>query len=194
MNRKTLRYFVFSSLALFLVTGYLMKKDTVKSLLEDTYEEGNFGASEKLIRKGNEAPDFTLEDIGGNEVNLYRELEKGPVVLDFWASWCAPCRRAMPGLAEAVESANEPRRAKGRPVIQVLSINGGEAKKRVASFATSRQGYGFTWLLDQGNKINKLYGVQAIPTIILINQDKKVHHVQVGALGKEFLRPYLDKL
>jgi len=137
------------------------------------------------------APDFTLKSNSGENLRL-NEYRGQVVMLNFWASWCAPCRQEMPHLAK-LHTAYAPMG------FQLLGINVDEniedAKK-----ALDKLNVPFPVLFDQENSTAELYNVDAMPTTIIIDKDGNIRHLhrgykpgyendyqeQVGALIKEF--------
>ncbi|MFA6400760.1 MAG: TlpA disulfide reductase family protein [Salinivirgaceae bacterium] len=119
----------------------------------------------KTLQPGMAAPDFTQNDKDGNPIKL--SDFKGKVVLvDFWASWCGPCRRANPTVVAMFKKYN----SKGFTVLGVSMDNNRE--KWLAAIETD----GLTWpqvstLEGWANPVGKLYGVNSIPHAVLINRD-----------------------
>ena len=111
---------------------------------------------------GEIAPDFTLNATNGKTITLSK-INK-PVLLDFWATWCPPCRKEAPRVQEFYE------RYKGG--VEVIGINVNESKAAVTDFS-KKLSLTYTMALDSG-KVAKEYGVVAIPTIVLIGTDKKI--------------------
>jgi len=119
----------------------------------------------KTLQPGMAAPDFTQNDKDGNPIKL--SDFKGKVVLvDFWASWCGPCRRANPTVVAMYKKYNN----KGFTVFGVSMDNNRE--KWLAAIEAD----GLTWsqvstLEGWANPVGKLYGVNSIPHAVLINRD-----------------------
>ncbi len=132
---------------------------------------------------GHLAPDFTLETAVGETVNLQEVLaENGasgqPVVLNFWASWCGPCRVEMPHFQRASMRYN------GR--VAFLGINQGEDAPTVSDFGNQ---FNLTYplLVDQDSEINRLYNVRGLPTTIFVDGDGVVREVVIGIISQGVL-------
>jgi len=119
-----------------------------------------------------DAPDWTLEDVNGDMVSL-AGLKGNVVVLDFWATWCGPCRMAMPELDEFTESLTTDK-------VKVFSVNVWEraGKERPAKFMKENE-YDMT-LLYGTNELAEAYGVDGIPHILVIDQDGKIRYRHAG--------------
>jgi cytochrome c biogenesis protein CcmG/thiol:disulfide interchange protein DsbE len=128
------------------------------------------------LTAGQSAPDFTLKTIDGDSVTL-SDLRGQPVIINFWASWCYPCRLEMPELERTYQA----HQAEG---LTVLGINVttqdtlAEAWAFVAEFAPS-----FPILLDETGDVTTGYGVRGIPTSVFVDRAGVVNHVQLGALN-----------
>ena len=120
---------------------------------------------------GTEAPDFTLSDDSGKEVSL-SDLRGSVVLLDFWATWCGPCRQVMPALQRLHEEY-------GEDGLLVYGVNSEEVTL-VDEFLT-QNGYTFPTLRDPRNVASMLYRVEGIPTTVLVGRDGVVIEHFVGA-------------
>jgi peroxiredoxin len=117
------------------------------------------------------APDFTLRTMGGP--NLRLQEQRGQVVLvNFWASWCGPCRQEIPHLNRL----HEKYRASG---FQVLGINIDD-DARVATELATRLGVKFPVLLDTDKKASRLYDMSAMPATVVIDRDGRVRYIHRG--------------
>lgn len=136
---------------------------------------------------GNLAPDFTLETLDGRSVTLsdYTTGQGRPVVLNFWATWCPPCRVEMP-FFNRVSAKYEDRAA-------ILSINQAESPETIAAFA-ERNGLTYPLLIDQDMKVNNLYGVLNLPTTIFIDRNGVVKEVLIGTISQAVLEDRVENL
>ncbi len=119
------------------------------------------------------APEWTLKDFDGNDVSL-TELRGNIVVLDFWATWCGPCRKTMP-LVDKFYQNNK------RDNVKVFGVNVWERKKGpddVKAYIQSK-GYQFPILFGD-DKIASNYGVRGIPTMFIIDPNGKIAYRHVG--------------
>ena len=133
------------------------------------------------------APDFTVYDAGGMSVKLSDYLGK-PVIVNFWASWCGPCKSEMPEFEEAFKQYGSQ--------IQFMMINltfGSETESSAKSFILDN-GYNFPVYFDATGDASGLYGVSAIPTTYFINAKGEIEARAVGALNAETLRKGIDIL
>ncbi len=108
-----------------------------------------------------EAPDFTLKDLDGNPVRL-RDLRGKVVFLNFWATWCPPCRLEMPAMEKLHKEL-------GTQGLTILAINFGEGSEAIKAFYRE-QHLTFTTLLDKKTEVFALYKAWSLPTTYLINK------------------------
>jgi len=119
------------------------------------------------------APDFTLRTTGGP--NLRLQEQRGRVVLvNFWATWCAPCRKEMPHLNRLYEKY----RASG---FVLLGVNVDDDTSKAAAVAT-QLGLTFPVLLDSEKKASRAYDLSAMPSTVLVDRDGRVRYVHRGYL------------
>src|SRR5512134_651241 len=117
------------------------------------------------------APDFTLPSLDGP--NLRLQEQRGRVVMiNFWATWCGPCRVEMPHLAKLYEKY----RGSG---FTVLAVNIDEDPYKAAGLA-KQLGMRFPVLLDTEKKVSRLYDLSTMPSTILIDRDGRVRYVHRG--------------
>jgi peroxiredoxin len=117
------------------------------------------------------APDFTLPRLNG--ANLRLQEQRGQVVMvNFWATWCGPCRVEMPHLSRLYEKY----RASG---FTVLAVNIDEDPLKAANLAT-QLGMRFPVLLDTEKKVSRLYDLSTMPSTVLIDREGRVRYVHRG--------------
>lgn len=121
---------------------------------------------------GQVAPDFSLADTTGKTVDLASHLGKEVVVLDFWASWCPPCRKGLPILDTVAKS------FAGQPVA-IYGVNIREGEALVKSFA-EKNGLTLPLLLDDKGYVADDYGVSGIPQTVVIDRSGTIRSVHVG--------------
>lgn len=125
------------------------------------------------IGRGNPAPPFTLENLEGQQVTL--EQFKGNVlVLNFWASWCTPCRKELPSLQSLYK------KLKDRENFAFLAVSCDEEGKKPVQDLFSRYTIDIPVALDPNRKIAFLYGVSKFPETYFIDKDGKVRHKFIG--------------
>ncbi|MEM7331163.1 MAG: TlpA disulfide reductase family protein [Chloroflexota bacterium] len=134
------------------------------------------------------APDFTLQTPLGETIVL-SDITAGaqgqPIVLNFWASWCGPCRIEMPDLQQTSMKYN------GR--VAVLGINQGENNQAITQFGTE---FNVTYPLlnDQNQEVNSTYQINSLPTTIFIDANGIVREVQIGIITKAVLEDRIEQL
>ena len=124
------------------------------------------------------APDFNLRNLQGERVNLTTLLAKGPVLLDFWATYCKPCIKAMPKLQKIHEKY-------GKSGLTVLGVNvdGPRGQNRVKPFLRARR-VNFPIALDSDSAVMRRMQVNVLPTTLLITPDGEIALRQVGYNSK----------
>jgi peroxiredoxin len=124
-----------------------------------------------LAAPGGSAPDFTLRTADGKNLRLHEQ--RGRVVLvNFWATWCGPCRQEMPLL----EQLHQKYQGSG---FTLLGVNVDSDSRQAISLA-SKLGVSFPVLLDGEKTVSKLYDLNSMPSTLLIDRDGKVRYVHRG--------------
>ncbi len=135
--------------------------------------------------EGRPATDFSLETLAGGKMVKLSELKGKVVVLDFWATWCGPCRRWMPIVAKAQRDYA----AKG---VQVYAVNLRESDGKVRDYL-GQQKIDVPVLMDRTGAVATEYRASSIPTTVIVGRDGKVVRVLVGLHGEEDLQDVLHE-
>lgn len=128
-------------------------------------------ASVQAATPGQAAPDFELRGEGGTTVKL-SSLKGKVVYLDFWASWCGPCRQSFPWM-------NDLQAKYANRGLQVLGVNLDAKDADAQKFLAETSGK-FMLAFDNKGATPKLYGVKGMPTSYLIDRDGRVVHEHMG--------------
>ncbi|MGE4282565.1 MAG: TlpA family protein disulfide reductase [Clostridia bacterium] len=155
------------------------EKDTEK---RDTEKE----PVEEGIQKLQEAPDFSLKDLQGNDISL-SDYRGKIVFLNFWATWCPPCKVEMPHF----EAANKKFQEDNNAVI--LAVNIQESSEKVEDFI-QENGYTFPVVLDLKGQIANQYRIHSIPTTFILNQQGVIRDIAIGVMEEEELYHYVEEL
>ncbi len=125
--------------------------------------------------------DFTLKSLTGEKVTL-SDLRGKVVLIDFWATWCGPCRRELP----TIEKLHREYEDKGLVVLGINDEESGTAKKFLA-----KNEYRLPVLMDSKKEVARAYGTRAIPTVIVVDKDGVVRAHFVGGRSEDELRAAL---
>lgn len=120
---------------------------------------------------GTLAPDFTLRSAGGPNVRL-QEHRGRVVMVNFWATWCGPCRQEMPHLNRLYGKYRE-------AGFTLLGVNIDDDQAKAVGLAT-RLGLQFPVLLDTDKSVSRLYDLSTMPSTVLIDRDGRVRYVHLG--------------
>jgi thiol-disulfide isomerase/thioredoxin len=132
------------------------------------------------------APNFTLPDVEGRAVSLSDKSGK-VVLIDFWATWCAPCRREMP----VFQSLQDEYRDRG---FEVIGISLDENAATAVPPFIKESGIRYTNLIGNDD-IEKLYGpIEGIPTFVIIDKEGKIRRRGTGAVPRESLEAWITEL
>ena len=132
------------------------------------------GSASSAIAPTTPAPDFSLHAMSGPNMRL--KDQRGRVVMvNFWATWCAPCRQEMPQLNRLYEKY----RSSG---FVLLGVNVDDDSSKAAEVA-AKLGITFPVLLDADKSVSKLYDLSTMPSTVLIDRDGKVRYVHRGYLA-----------
>jgi len=119
------------------------------------------GTSVVKVREGSQAPDFTLRDLDGQETRL-SSLQGKVVLLNFWATWCPPCREEVPSMVKLN------RAMAGKP-FQMLAVSIDEGGKDAVAGYFKASGSTLPTLLDTDRSVGRLYGITGVPETFVID-------------------------
>ncbi len=125
----------------------------------------------QALSLGDDAPDFTLKTMSGNNLNL-NEQRGNIIVINFWASWCGPCRTEMPILQEFHDQYED-------LGVAVWGVNV-EQENQAGLDYIKELGVDFPIFFDASNQISAAYNVEAMPTTVIIDRHGKVRSVFRG--------------
>lgn len=134
---------------------------------------------------GQPAPDFTATTLDGATLRL-SDLRGHPVALNFWATWCGPCRLEMPEL----EAAQARYRDSG---LVILAVNAGESAEDIQAYV-EELGLTLTVILDLQGAILDLYEVRALPTTVWVDGEGIIRAEHLGPLDAQLIDRYIGDL
>lgn len=129
--------------------------------------------------------DFTLEDLNGSKVTL-SGLKGKKVFLNFWATWCPPCKAEMPDIEKLYQETKE-------DDLVILAVNVGEDKKTVQDFIADNK-YNFSVLLDVTGEVSRMYQVSGIPTSYFIDTGGFLGDGITGSIPLESMKDFVNNL
>ncbi len=125
------------------------------------------------------APEITLNDLSGKSVSI-SDFRGKPLIVNFWATWCVPCREEMPTL----EKLYNERKERG---FEIILINAKESKQTVEKFL-KENGYTFRVLLDESGDAYRKFQVFGLPTTLFIDKENVIQYSYIGPLRSAVLR------
>lgn len=140
--------------------------------------------NEPGLLAGSPAPDFQLMRADGGSIHL--EGYRGKVVLlNFWATWCLPCRSEMPLIQATYDQL-------GGQGFVALGVNFDEPREAVSAFGEELE-LDFPLLLDPGGEVQRLYRVVGYPTSVILDREGRIVAYHIGILAKSQLDQYLKQ-
>jgi peroxiredoxin len=149
-------------------------------------QQQSAAGSSRFVRE--QALDFTLAALDGTEVSL-SQFRGQPVLINFWASWCLPCREEMPELVRSYEA----HKAEGLMILGV-NLTYSDTLSDAQAFA-SEFNITFPVLLDKDGAVaERLYRIPGVPTSIFINRDGTIERIQVGIMTPRQIDQYVAEI
>jgi len=142
------------------------------------------GEDEAMLTVGQAAPDFNLASLDGGQIQL-SELRGRPVVVNFWATWCTPCRREMPDFQSVFERFE-------KDGLMVIGLNVGEARVGIEQFR-DQVGFTFPILIDKEEEAQTAYRILPLPATFFIDRTGKInaiyqHQMSAAQIESEAIR------
>lgn len=153
-----------------IVAGFAVLAGLAPQNKKDAEQPKSSSKEKGLIGVGDKAPDFSLKDPAGKDHSL-KDLKGSVVVLDFWATWCGPCKKAMPSVQKIHD------KYKDNKNVRVYGVNTWEQSDPAQFMRDKKYTYG---LLLRGDDVAKAYGVAGIPAFFVIGPDGKVLMSETG--------------
>lgn len=135
------------------------------------------------LRIGVKAPDFELENLSGEKVKL-SDYRGKKVILNFWATWCPPCKKEMPAMEKFYQKAGDD--------VEILAVNI-DPQYNVKEF-TDKLGITFPILLDKKDEVNSAYSVMTIPTTYFINEEGLITNKYLTSMTEDIMKEYIDAM
>lgn len=192
MNKKTKTIALTAAFALFIVIAVfayntLSKKVSPQNNIDATQNKTDVSQTTQDEEKEKiKAPDFTVLDADGNAVKL-SDLFGKPIVLNFWASWCPPCKSEMPEFNEVYEEVGE-----DITFMMVDLADGQRETKEKGAQYVKEQGFSFPVYFDTKQDAANKYGIASIPTTIFIDKDGYIVTGAEGAIDAKTLKKGID--
>lgn len=151
------------------------------------YTKSNVPSSniETVEEKKESAYDFTLKDLEGNTVSL-KDFKGKKVFLNFWATWCSPCKSEMPDIEKLYNENKD-------SDLVILAVNMGDSKDTVKKFIDTNK-YNFKVLLDVSQTVSNTYKIVSIPTSFFINKEGNIVHKHTGVMSYEDMKNFIKDL
>jgi len=133
---------------------------------------------------GSKAPDFELTNLANESIKL-SELRGKIVVINFWATWCEPCKVEMPFFEELFRNSQS--------TVEILAVNFDESPQQVEQFVNEYK-LSFPVLLDPGGTVQNSYRVRGYPTTFVVDEAGLIQFHHIGLITESQLEQYLTQL
>lgn len=139
----------------------------------------------ETLKVGMDAPDFELVDLDGNTHRLSDYKGQG-VFLNFWGTWCPPCKKEMPAMNRQYEVYKD-------QGVHVLSVNIAQSEFEVSNFAESYN-LSFPIVIDKTKSVMQAYNVFNLPATILVSPEGKVEKIITGEMNDKQIAAYMESI
>jgi len=188
VNKKQITYMIISAVFVVLFIGAVFLYGRLTENYTPDVEEHNGQESEQNTAEPVEAPDFTVYDADGNEVRL-SDFKGKPVIVNFWATWCGPCKSEIPSFEKAIAEYGDK--------IEFLMINvtdGVQDTVEGVKKFMDDNGYEFRVLYDLNLEAAQKYGASSIPLTYFIDSEGYAVNGYLGAIPEKTLNTYITLL
>lgn len=139
----------------------------------------------KVLAIGDEAPNFTLVDLEGNARTLSEYRGKG-VFLNFWGTWCEPCKKEMPAMTRQYEVYKE-------QGVEILAVNIEQSTFEVESFMR-QYGLNFPVAIDTTGDVKYAYSIIQLPATILVDEHGIIMNIITGEMSEQQIASHMESI
>jgi len=180
-NKSRLSALVISIIAIF-ISAFVLYNNFKDTVSPDSAPQPTVSAPVKT-----KALDITVTDQSESVVNLSDFLGKG-VVLNFWASWCPPCREEMPHFDKLSKEY-------GDVVFMMVDLTDGSRETKEKAFSyIEESGYSFDIYFDLDGSAARTYRIQSIPTTVFVDKEGNISYKKIGAISESQLKSNIEKI
>lgn len=138
-----------------------------------------------VVKEGERAPDFTLQSLEQGETTFSDNEGRG-VLINFWASWCGPCKAEMPAIERQYEKFKE-------HGFEVLAVNTGESELSIRGFVRAMD-LNFPILMDPDKEVTQLYNIGPLPSSVFVKPDGTINAIVVGEMNDALIEQHVIKI
>lgn len=186
--KKWLIFAVAAVLLLFIADQTLVREKNQRPKIEKYEKIKNPDQLPEGIDVGKKAPNFTLADINGNEIQL-ADFKGKRVLLNFWGSWCPPCKKEMPHMQKLYEKYKDEN-------FVIIAVNSTVTEKRKEDPVRFIQRHGLTFPvpMDEKNQVSSMYEVLSYPTSFFVDSDGVIRSRIIGEMNEQFIEKEIKRL
>lgn len=179
-------------MVLIAITVGVYAKDQIAKDRETKIDESLLGASidlnqkQKGLRKGDTPPDFTLETVDGEKLTL-SDFKGKKVILNFWATWCPPCKAEMPHMQKYYDKKGKEQN------FEIIAVNLTKQEKSKDLVTKFLKNYGITFHVpfDVDGETEKAYKVITYPSTYILNEEGTIEHSIIGPMNEDMMETYI---
>lgn len=188
MIGSILSLLVIGTLVFLMVKNTVEKPEPIESPVTSLSQANELEVAEEGLEQYSPAPDFTLKTLAGETVTL-SELKGKKVILNFWATWCPPCKAEMPHMESFYSKLTD------EDQVELIAVNVTESEKlgisEVENFVKSYK-LSFPIPLDKTAEVTRMYGVFSMPTTFMIDTKGRIAQKVIGPLDEKTLNELVD--